>query len=250
MEKNHILIKNLIINYLSNKRDSNINLIFIHGWRSEAKIWESIMQELNISSYAIDLPGFGESQMPTNSYTLKDFSEIIKEFINKLNLENVILIGHSNGGAISIKTILNYPELILKLILVDSAGIREQTFFTLLKNLIAKIVKPLFTPMFMKPLREKLYTIMGSEDYIAEPKLKQTFINMISEDLSPRFKELNKPTLIIWGEKDKATPLSYAKFMNNEIRGSKLKIIPEAEHYSFLQNKQMFIDYIKEFINN
>lgn len=249
MQEKKIIINNLLINYYSKEiPNSKYTLIFLHGWRSEGRVWQEVMQELNYTCYAIDLPGFGKSQLPATPFTLDKFSEVIREFISKLQLQNIILIGHSNGGAISIKSIVTNKFPVSKLVLVDSAGIRENSFEKSAKKITASILKPIFKIPFLKPVRDRIYIAMGSEDYVAEPQLKETYINMISEDLSAELKKIDIPTLLIWGEKDEATPLSDGEFMKNTIPNSKIVVIPDGNHFAFQKSKEFFISTLKEFI--
>jgi len=115
-------------------------------------------------------------------------------------------------------------------------------------KVIAKLVKPIFKLPFMSPLRVKIYQSMGADDYVATPKLKQTFINIINENLIILLPKIKIPTLLIWGDKDKDTPLEYARIIEQKIIGSKLVILKGAGHFSFLDKKDEFIEKIVSFI--
>jgi len=78
--------------------------------------------------------------------------------------------------------------------------------------------------------------------------MKETFKNVIAEDLTPFLSQIKTPTLIIWGEKDKITPLSDGYKMNQEIKSSILKIIPKGIHNLPFQFPQEIVENILKFI--
>lgn len=249
MEKKQIIINNLLVTYYSKlNQNSKYNLVFLHGWRSKALVWNKIIESLEYSSYAIDLPGFGESQLPDKASTLQDFTNVVNEFITKLGLSNVVLVGHSNGGAISIKYIANNTSPIEKVVLIDSSGLRRSTPRKTIINTIAKIVKPIFKIPLLSPLRDRIYVAMGSEDYVAEPQLKETYLNMVGEDLSNDVQKVNIPALLIWGELDKSTPLKDGEFMHSQIKNSEFKIIQGADHFSFNHKDDLVVQYLNSFL--
>ena len=92
-----ILINNLKINYIKREVGSKTNIIFLHGWDANINSFMPVINEVSkkYNVYAIDLPGFGLSDEPSKDYMVEDYSKIVLEFINKLKLENVVLIGHS-----------------------------------------------------------------------------------------------------------------------------------------------------------
>src|SRR3989344_3673782 len=123
---------------------SGKDLIMLHGWKQDVSTFHNVSEELkkHFTLWLIDLPGFGRSENPKKDFTVEDYSDIIAEFIkiNKISRPN--LLGHSVGGRISIVLASKYPEIIDKLILEDSAGIRPKR--DLLKFLfypVAKILK-------------------------------------------------------------------------------------------------------------
>ncbi|EKE13705.1 MAG: alpha/beta superfamily hydrolase/acyltransferase, partial [uncultured bacterium] len=110
------------------------------------------------------------------------------------------------------------------------------------------LLKPFFKWRLMKGLKQFIYKKIGAEDYIATPQLKETFLNIINENLEDCLSEINQKTLIVWGENDKDTPLEFAKIMHQKIKNSKLKIIKEAGHFSFLDKPKEFCQELLNFI--
>ena len=244
-----IIIRDLLIQYHFYPSENGKILLFLHGWRSEGVIWNNVAKRLNKENYtvyALDLPGFGASPAPKTPFTLSDYADIVSGFIKKMNLIKVNLVGHSFGGRVGIKLSAAKPELISRLVLVDSAGFADSGKQKV--KLLAKLVKPLFAPKFMQGVRKWIYEKIGSEDYLATPELQKTFVNIIEEDLSSDLSCIQFPTLLIWGENDQDTPVSYGKRMQSFIRNSQLVILPNAGHFSFLDNPEGFYNAVSQFI--
>ena len=249
--ENQIIVNSLLISYTQTGTGETA-VIFLHGWRSNKEVWGKIVtsDKLKVTSlcYAIDLPGFGKSQIPKQEMRVGDYAEVVKEFIKKLELKNVCLVGHSFGGRVGIKLAAKYPQTISKLVLVDAAGFAMDQNKKTQMNSAAKIVKPFFKPAFMQSFRKKIYKAIGSEDYVATPELQKTFVNITSEDLSEDMKNIKCPTLIITGAGDLDTPVEFGKRMNSLIQDSKFVILPKAGHFSFLDNSEDFKETLKLFL--
>jgi pimeloyl-ACP methyl ester carboxylesterase len=251
---NQVVVNKNLISYSSNENAGNFCLLFLHGWRSNKEIWGGIIKQTNnlannqFNIYALDLPGFGQSQTPREPMTVGDYAEVVAKFIKKLELKNVIIVGHSFGGRIGIKLACNHPDLVSKLVLVDSAGFTADKKKLNIMGVGAKIVKPFFKPKFMQGLRNKIYKSIGSEDYVATPELQKTYINVISEDLSHDMKDVKCATLIINGENDLDTPVDFGKRMNALIPNSKFVILPKAGHFSFIDKPEDFLAELTRFI--
>ena len=245
-----IVINGQLISYLSkSKQPSNGCLIFLHGWRSNKEIWNNLISKLPEQNiYAIDLPGFGKSQIPKAPMSVGDYAEVVNEFIKKLDLKNVTIVGHSFGGRVGIKLASKFPLAISKLVLVDSAGFAMDSTKKSAMGFAAKIAKPFFKPKFMQGLRKKVYQTIGAEDYVATPELQKTFVNITSEDLTNDMKKIVCPTLIITGQNDTDTPIEFGKKMQSLIPNSKFFILQKAGHFSFLDNQQEFLKEVTSFI--
>lgn len=223
-------------------------LIFIHGWGVSSKIFGPLFYYLknDFEIYAPDLPGFGDS--PINKpMILKDYAEIINDFLEKNKIEKPIVVGHSFGGAVATKLALLHPDSISKLVLVDTSAIRQPRRKIILLKKFAYFLKPLLP----KKIRKLILKILGYDkmDYakIESFELKETFKNVIAEDLKPYLSFIKSPTLVIWGEKDAITPLSEGKLIAETIPDAKLAIIKNAGHFAFLEKPEEFTKLIKEF---
>lgn len=253
-------VDNLNINYYDSKNGDDV-ILFLHGWGSNYKIFEFLFPYLitNYRVVAIDLPGFGESTQPKESFSSDDYSAFCINFLKKLDLlnKNIILVGHSNGGRIAIKLNLKYNNTIniKKNILIDSAGIRSKlSAFKKLKIKIFKFLKKIASLSLIKKiypnLEENIKNKFGSSDYNnASPIMKETLVKLVNEDLSDNLSKIDVPTLLIWGDKDSATPIEHAKIMNKSIKDSGLVIYENCSHFSFIENREKTILVFKSFLN-
>lgn len=251
-EKNIILNDQLIHYSFLDLKNNNNTIIFLHGWRSSGSIWLNFFDQLSkigYSLYSLDLPGFGQSELPKTPFTIDDYVSTVSQFIKRLSLKKPVIIGHSFGGNIAIKLAVNNSDLLKSLVLIDSSGIRKKTMQKKAATLLAKIVKPFFIPSFMQPLRKFIYEKIGAEDYLATPQLAKTYLNIIQEDLTPALKKIKQKTLIVWGDRDPETPLDQAYILQKNIPNNKLVVLKNAGHFSFLDQKEEFIKTITNFIS-
>jgi pimeloyl-ACP methyl ester carboxylesterase len=93
-------------------------LLFIHGAGGNHKIWEYQTKHFN-NAIAVDLPGhgFGEGKR-----TIKEYVEYVKRFCDERGFKNIVIIGHSMGGAIAQEFALTYPEYLKALVLVGTGA--------------------------------------------------------------------------------------------------------------------------------
>lgn len=228
-------------------------IVFLHGWGSNSPLWFSStvkLAENGFELYFLDLPGFGKSATPIRPFFLGDYANIVASFIKKLELDSPILVGHSFGGKTGVKIAAKKLIPLFGLVLVDSSGLPHTTFVTKAKIGIAKKVKPLMELPFMKGIRSGLLHLSGSDDYIAFPELRETFVNIIREHVEYDLPHISVPTLIIWGEDDdnSYTPPSDASVFQNRIPGAQMQMLKKAGHYSFLDQPEAFLQALLPFI--
>lgn len=249
---NQIILNGSLVNYHRLSEGSGQALIFLHGWRSEGIIWKNVAEKLcktaDYNIYALDLPGFGSSPAPKVAFDVSDYTQIVDGFIGKLKLESVVLIGHSFGGRIAIKLAAKKPPYLKKLVLVDSAGIALPSNKKNFMQLGAKLVKPLFKLRSLQDIKRMIYKKIGAEDYLATPYLNETFKKVIVEDLQNCLKDIDVPTLLLWGDKDTDTPLNFMEIFNRKISNSTTKVLKGAGHFSFIDQSDAFCLELSKFL--
>ena len=153
-------IKNLSVNYIQYGKGKDI--ILLHGWGQNIKMMDPLGKNLsdNFKVTILDLPGFGSSEIPSFAYTINDYTEFLHEFLESLEINDPILVGHSFGGRIAI----NYASMykVSKLVLFGSPFIVREK-----KGLKVKILKSLKNIKFLDGLAENMKKHLGSEDYKA-----------------------------------------------------------------------------------
>ncbi len=251
LQKKQIVVHDVLVNYyISSVKKAPKTLLFLHGWRSNSKVWFPLLKRLqrDFTLYSLDLPGFGDSEIPEKPWTHADYVTVVSEFVTRLNMKNVAVVGHSFGGSVAMRLAIQLPKLVRLLVLVDSSGIRKKTAVKTTKNVIAKIAKPVFQIPFMKKPREAIYRMLGAEDYVVTPYLKDTFRNIIQEDLTMYLAQIKQKTLLIWGKDDIDSPLHHAHLMERMIPNASLVIVPNAGHFSFTDQPEQFTDVLLTFL--
>lgn len=249
-----ITINNKKINYEVEGEGKPV--ILLHGWLASLETMKPLQKHLAncFKVYNVDIIGFGKSDMPDEPMNTNDYGEFLNNFINTLKIENPILIGHSNGG----RTILNYAGRNLgkinKIVLIDSAGIKPKRkpsyyFKVYTFKTVKNIVKIL--PKKFEKLREKALSKFGSADYKASPEILRKTMNIIlNEDQRKIMPNINVPTLMIWGDRDTATPLEDAKKMEKVIPNSGIAVLEGAGHFSYLDRLNQCLLILDEFLKN
>ncbi|NBI07469.1 intracellular short-chain-length polyhydroxyalkanoate depolymerase [Senegalia massiliensis] len=107
------------------------NLLLIHGNMTSSKHWDLLMENLpdDYKVYAIDLRGFGISTYNKEINSIKDFSEDVKLFVDKIGLEKFTVAGWSTGGGVAMQFSADYPEYVENLILLESVGVSGYPIF-------------------------------------------------------------------------------------------------------------------------
>jgi pimeloyl-ACP methyl ester carboxylesterase len=245
-----IVIENVLVHYevFGKKGKDKKTILILHGWGRTSADWRESAQKLSEKQKVIilDLPGFGNSTIPGNeTWGIFEYAEAIEKFVRKLNLKNLILMGHSFGGEISLTIAAKNPAYLKNLILVDSAGVDQANLLTKIKIKAFRLGKMLPLP---KNLYENLVRRFGSATYAAAGKLRSSFKKIENQDISNLIPSIKIPTLIIWGEKDRVLLVSWGQKIRKLITNSTLRIVWGAGHHPHLEKPEKFLEIVNEFI--
>jgi len=233
------------------------NIVVLQGWGTTVELYSGLCSHLSKSHRVciLDLPGAGKTDEPLKAMCADDYADFVLAFLGAVGIKEASLIGHSNGGRIAIKlaTRPDIPLIIHKIVLMDSAGIvREKTAKQKRKARVYKLGKAFFSSAPVKALfpnaLEKLKQKHGSEDYRnATPVMRDTLVRLVNEDLRHLLPEIKKPTLLIWGENDTATPLSDGQLMEKMIPDSGLITVKGTGHYVYLEQPDFIYRVLDSF---
>jgi 2-hydroxy-6-oxonona-2,4-dienedioate hydrolase len=252
------------------------HILFIHGLGSSAERWLDIPEALSLyfHTIAIDLPGFGGSDKPSDmEYTIEAFSNIVTKFMNNIriteenrgnNYARTTLVGHSLGGYIASKIAASAENtnFLEKLVLVDSSGNLQKPTPLLNQYLDAAInptkekVRKVFEQMVANPLLISDVLVQGFIDRINNPHSKYAFESSLSNSANTQIgiENLNKigekgiPTLIIWGMYDKVIPTQHAQIFRQAIKDSSVTIIPRTGHAPFTEKPALVCEHLHRFL--
>ena len=237
-------IDGININYIQYGNKEGKNIILLHGWGQNIEMMDPIGKGLEKEFYItnIDLPGHGKSEEPKRVYTIYDYYEVVKKLLNKLNIDNPILIGHSFGGRVSI--VYSAKEKTEKLVLLG-APFKKSTKSDSLKVKTLKFLKKV--PIINK-LAPYMKTKIGSRDYkSATPIMRDILVNTVNEDLEKYLKEINVPTLLIWGTKDNEASIEDARYAESIMKDAGLVVYEGCSHYAYLERINQTVKVLKEF---
>ncbi|MFW5703114.1 MAG: alpha/beta fold hydrolase [Candidatus Dojkabacteria bacterium] len=235
----------------------NYDLVLIHGWGGSKRSLEPLGEYLKksllesgseVSLHILELPGFGESSLDSRNlaplaYSLKDYSEFVLQEINSRfdsepDKSELVLIGHSMGGKILLDLASKQKIPSAKIVLVNASGIKpkntfKKVFFKLvsLPYQLIKFVLNLFgLEKFEKLIRKAGYKfLVRARDYektIEDEFLKGTLKNIVNEHIGPEeLTKIDNPTLVLWGENDRATPLWMGETIAQAISTARLEVV-------------------------
>jgi pimeloyl-ACP methyl ester carboxylesterase len=229
-------------------------VLVLHGWGDNLQGLAALQAELakDYKVLALDLPGFGVSQAPKDVWNLDNYSRFIESLLKKMELSQpYAVIGHSNGGALAIKAVSTGKLQPEKLVLLAASGVRNsQKVKRFVLKVIAKLgnAATIWMPeRYRRGLRKSLYGVAGS-DMLVEPQLEETFKKTVRQDVQKDAAKIDVPTLLVYGENDRAVPIEDARTYNRLIKNSRLEVVPDAEHFVHLDKPARVTTLIKEFL--
>lgn len=255
-----VLVNNIHLHYEIQGQGQPV--VLIHGLGSSTLDWEHQVAFLSQFYQVItfDLRGHGQSDKPKEHYSVPMFSQDVIALIRELTQEPVHLIGHSLGGMVAFQVVLDAPEIIKSLTILNSApsvifpSIKSRILFYLrtlnvrffgmywLSHQIAKMAFPYPT---QNELRAKFISRWMQNDPIAYSHALHAFNHW---DVSNRMPEIKCPTLIIGAEHD-YTPILYKESYTKTIKNAELVLIPNSFHMTLMDQPDALNKILFDFLN-
>ena len=275
---NYVNLLGYEIAYIDEGKTSEV-LLFIHGLGSYLKAWDRNIPELknHFRCVAIDLPGYGKSSKQIHNGSIKFYTEFINEFIKKLDLNNVTLVGHSMGGQIALSYALHYSAKVNNLILIAPAGFETFTVDEIekLQDLISpelsfnasdEQVRFNYSVNFYKMpaeaeemIKDRIIIKNDEEFYNHCQVVSSSLFSLLTEPVFDRLDQIDTPTLILFGKNDlfipnrivhKTNPGDVAILGASKIKNSKLELLENCGHFLQYEKPDEFNSCVKIFFAN
>ncbi len=252
-------------------------IVLIHGLGERGILdWALVFPKLAEKYHvvAIDLPGFGSSDKQQVQYAPQKYAQLVNWVVSQYAHGPVTVIGHSMGGAVSLRYAHNYPEQVSRLIMVDAAGILQRTVFIkhiakvpgtyewsapyqaaipALDRLIKRIAhkadgwtQSLLVTMDRMPDVPHLMMTNGlAQKYLYKDRSSMNAaLGLVYEDFSTAAREVEIPTHIIWGELDSVAPIRTGKVLANVMPDAELHVISNAGHVPMMDDLDGFMSVL------
>lgn len=264
-------------------------VLFTHGAGAWSGLWRATSMDAFAAAgfhcIAVDLPPFGYSERPaTPSYGRVDQAKRIIAVLDALNIQKVILVGHSFGGGATVETALLIPDRVEALVLADIGGLgldttpddpaspspspiltgalsirplRNGVLASTATNLL--LSRTLLQALILDPadatdeyvaVLQRPSNLQGSTDALGEWVL----YTLTSQEVSlsselANYQTLTMPTLLVWGDSDTTVPLAEGQYLNTIMPNSELAVMPGVNHIPHVEDAAKFNEIVLTFLD-
>lgn len=220
--------------FYERKKGEGIPVLILHGWGCNVSTVRPVFDYFAQSGRdvtAIDFAGFGQSDAPPPTFTVYDYARLTAGVIDALKLGKPDVIAHSFGGRVAV--ILASENRINRLLLTDAAGVKPKRGLKYRFKVAAYKIK-------RKILRREPKNA-GSSDYKSlSENMRRVFVSVVNTHLDGLLGKITCPTLLVWGENDRDTPLYMAKRIAASVGDSALIVMKNCGHFAYLDDSVRF----------
>jgi pimeloyl-ACP methyl ester carboxylesterase len=252
-----IVVDNQVVHYEVFGRGRPV--LFLHGWLGSWRYWFPTMQVVaeQFRTYSFDFWGFGESRRKNTPESIQSYSDQVIRFLDALGIERVLLVGHSMGGMVALKTAINYPDRVMRVATVGAPIVGDA-----LSWLIKLTDRPLAADAFARLpwLRRSLFRFFLGETNdpavheVLDDSVKSTahtlsraVSSMWRTDLRPELPRLRAPALIVHGGKDEIVNPNQIDLFDH-VSSAEVVLMPSSRHFPFLDEPELFNDVLLRFL--
>jgi pimeloyl-ACP methyl ester carboxylesterase len=231
-------------------------VLLVHGLTATHRYWKANVEHLSRKRRVLapDLPGFGRSSKPDASYDIDYFVDALARLLDHKGVDRVALVGNSMGGHVAMSFVLQHPDRVQRLVLVDSAGVSRmpplvagpsaKALSLALARLPSRMprVPKAFVVMLFKavfPGRDDLADRyirayqrgIASDEYALYLRAVMRSIGgILAAPMHERAREIRIPTLIMWGARDRLLSVSAGRRLRRTIPDARLLVYDESGH--------------------
>ena len=230
-------------------------LVLLHGFTQDSRVWRPQLESLSdqFTLIAWDAPGAGQSPDPPATFGIRDWAHSLAGLLDACGVQQAHILGLSWGGLLAQEFYRHYAERVLSLVLVDSyAGWKgslpepmpQERLAACLQDaslppsdFVRKYLPGMFSEFPSQAVQERLARIMADFHPLGFRLMATALAQADTRDLLPN---IRVPTLLVWGDADKRSPMSVAYQMRDALPTARLAVITGAGHVSNLEAPTQF----------
>jgi len=235
-------------------------VLFLHGWLGSWRYWFPTIERVaeHFRTYSFDFWGFGDTNRHASAAeSIQSYSDQVIRFLDELGIDRVLLVGHSMGGMVALKTAINHPKRISRVVAVGAPIVGDSlswllklTDRPLMADAFARV--PWFRRyMFRQFLGETndpaVNEILDDSVKSSSTTLRRAVGSMWRTDLRPELHRLIVPSLIVHGGRDAIVRPNQADLFDN-VPSAEVVVMPESRHFPFLDEADLFNDTLLRFL--
>ncbi|KKM10088.1 hypothetical protein SY88_15720 [Clostridiales bacterium PH28_bin88] len=248
----NIIVKGVSIHYETgvSRPGHGKTVIFVHGATGSSARWANQLAALGKDHYtiALDLPGHGASGgRPCEQVFL--YREWVKQTVDALGLKEIVLAGHSMGGAIVLDFALSYPSYLQGLMLV-STGARLRVDPARLESYSKGEYREEWARLSFSPADPHHLVERGVREALAvDPAVRYAdFLACDRFDVTGQLNKISVPALVICGQDDVATPVKFSRYLAENVPRARLVLMDAAAHMVMLEQPDAVNAAIKDYL--
>ena len=236
-------------------------LVFIHGLSDSLIYWEFLASNLKRDYQVLryDLRGHGDCELGDDEITMDTYVGDLYNLLRELNIDDVVLVGFSLGGAIALDFAVKYPEIVSSLVLMSTFHKADGHLVEVLNNFKKALndsfnkFYDLILPMVLCPnvIDDNKNELELLKEIASQNANTEAYINAVDVcldfDIEDELSKINIPTLILAGQYDEISPLKLQKEMQSKINDSRLIVFEDTKHNLLVgKNNEKILNILKK----
>jgi pimeloyl-ACP methyl ester carboxylesterase len=227
-------------------------IVLIHGFASSLETWGTVMKSFpNHRVIALDLKGFGWTDRPEGDYSPEAQARLVLGLLDQRGVDKATFVGHSWGASVALSAALAAPNRIERLALYDAWVYEEQLppFFHWARA--DGVGEALFGLWYKERSDERMALAFYDKSYVTEALVDAVEASLdrpgtVAAALAAvrgqryahvqnRYREITKPTLLLWGREDAVTTVTYGERLVRDLRDARLVVYPRCGHFPMIE---------------
>lgn len=236
-------------------------VLFIHGFCEDSSVWEDLIPGLSDKRIiTLDLPGFGQSET-IPKLTIEKYGQVIYALLAELDLQKIVLIGHSMGGYVALSFAEKFPNLLLGLGLFNSHPFPDSEETKSNRKKAIEFIEKFGAELYVKQLIPALFTpkFKRSNNFLIEkitfnacnydPKGITTALSAMAnrKEQKSTLVKFDKPVLHLMGKEETVIPHEINLEQSHLAKVASIHILKNVGHMAMYEAKEKSIEILNDF---